>query len=105
KAEGRVVRLAEVEASARARELAGGWCDPRETEVILRESARIVRRRNALVIAETRHGFVCASAGVDHSNAAEPDTLILLPVDPDESARRIRDSIRARTGVDVGVVV
>jgi coenzyme F420-0:L-glutamate ligase/coenzyme F420-1:gamma-L-glutamate ligase len=105
KAEGRVVRLTDVEASAAARDLAGSWCDPRESEVILRETARVVRSRNALVIAETRHGFVCASAGVDHSNAAEPDTLGLLPEDPDASARRIRDSLRERSGRDVGVVV
>ena len=61
--------------------------------------------RNGLVIAETRHGFVCASAGVDHSNAAEPGTVILLPLDPDASARRIRGAIRERTGLDVVVVV
>ena len=105
KAEGRVVRLDDVEASARARELAGNWCDPRESEVILRESRRIVRSRNSLVIAETEHGFVCASAGVDHSNAAEPHTLVLLPVDPDASARRIRDAIGAKTGRSVAVIV
>jgi coenzyme F420-0:L-glutamate ligase/coenzyme F420-1:gamma-L-glutamate ligase len=105
KAEGRVVPLAGVEVSPAAIELAGSWCDPRETEVILRESVRIVRSRNALVIAETRHGFVCASAGVDHSNAPAPETLVLLPVDPDASARRIRDAIRDQAGADVGVVV
>jgi coenzyme F420-0:L-glutamate ligase / coenzyme F420-1:gamma-L-glutamate ligase len=105
KAEGRVIRLADVEASDRARELAGQWCDPRESEVILRETARIVRTRNSLVIAETAHGFVCASAGVDHSNAPGPETLVLLPVDPDASARRIRETIRERTGRAVGVVV
>jgi coenzyme F420-0:L-glutamate ligase/coenzyme F420-1:gamma-L-glutamate ligase len=105
KAEGRIVRLADVEASSGARELAGSWCDPRETEVVLREAERIVRSRNALVIAQTRHGFVCASAGVDHSNAPEAGTVVLLPLDPDESARRIRDAIRARSGREVGVVV
>lgn len=105
KAEGRVVRLADVEPSSRARELAGSWCDPRETEVILRETARVVRSRNALVIAETRHGFVCASAGVDHSNATEPDTLVLLPAEPDASASQIREGIRARVGVEVAVIV
>jgi coenzyme F420-0:L-glutamate ligase/coenzyme F420-1:gamma-L-glutamate ligase len=105
KAEGRVVSLAGVEASPRARELAGGESDPRETEVILREAARIVRARNSLVIAETRHGFVCASAGVDHSNVPAAGTVVLLPLDPDESARRIRRSILERTAMDVGVVV
>ena len=105
KAEGRVVHLDDVEASERARELAGEWTDARELEVILRESARVVRSRNALVIAETSHGFVCASAGVDHSNAPSPHTLVLLPVDPDASARAIRDSIRIHSGRDVAVVV
>jgi coenzyme F420-0:L-glutamate ligase/coenzyme F420-1:gamma-L-glutamate ligase len=105
KSEGRLVRLADVEASPRAREVAGSWCDPRESEVILREAVRIVRSRDALVIAETAHGFVCASAGVDHSNAPEPGTLVLLPADPDASARGIRDSIRARTGTAVAVIV
>ena len=89
KTEGRVVRIADVEASDRARELAGGR-DPRELEVVLREAARIVRARPPFLIAETRHGFVCASAGVDHSNAPEAGTVVLLPLDPDASARRIR---------------
>ena len=105
KVEGRIVRLAEVEPSPRARMLAGEETDLRQLEVILGESARIVRTRHGLVIAETRHGFVCASAGVDHSNASEPDTVVLLPVDPDESARRLRESLRERTGADVAVVV
>ncbi len=100
KAEGRVVRLDEVEASAQAVELAGDD-DPRKLEVILRETARIVRTRPPLVIAETRHGFVCASAGVDASNAPEAGMLVLLPVDPDASARRIRDAL----GVDAAVIV
>ena len=104
KAEGRTVRLDEVEPSARARELAAGE-DPRRLEVILRESARVVRSRPPLVIAETRHGFVCASAGVDASNAPEAGVLVLLPLDPDASARRIRDRLAARTGRAVGVVV
>jgi coenzyme F420-0:L-glutamate ligase/coenzyme F420-1:gamma-L-glutamate ligase len=104
KVEGRVVSLDAVVASDRARELAGDG-DPRHTEVILRESARIVRTRPPLVIAETRHGFVCASAGVDASNARGPGTLVLLPLDPDASARRLRDALRDRTGADVGVIV
>ena len=104
KAEGRIVRLDDVEASDRARELAANH-DPRQLEVILRESARVVRARAPLVIAETRHGFVCASAGVDASNAPEPDTLVLLPLDPDASAAAIRRALRERTGHDVGVIV
>jgi len=104
KAEGRVVRLAEVEPSAQARDLAADE-DPRRLEVILRESARIVRTRPPLVIAETRHGFVCASAGVDASNAPEPETVVLLPEDPDASARRLRAGLTALTGVRLGVIV
>jgi coenzyme F420-0:L-glutamate ligase / coenzyme F420-1:gamma-L-glutamate ligase len=92
KAEGRVVRLADVDPSDQARELADH--DPRHLEVILREAARLVRVRPPLVIAETRHGFVCASAGVDHSNAPGPDVVVLLPVDPDASARRIAERLR-----------
>ncbi len=104
KAEGRVVRLADVEASERARALAGDH-DPRQLEVILSEATRIVRTRAPLVIAETRHGFVCASAGVDASNAPGPDTLVLLPADPDASAEAIRLTLRERTGKNVGVIV
>ena len=104
KAEGRVVRLDELEPSERALELAGDR-DPRHVEAILRESARVVRSRPPLVIAETRHGFVCASAGVDASNAKGEGTLVLLPLDPDASAARIREGLRDRTGRDVGVIV
>jgi coenzyme F420-0:L-glutamate ligase/coenzyme F420-1:gamma-L-glutamate ligase len=104
KVEGRVVSLDDVTASDRARELAGDG-DPRHVEVILRESARVVRVRPPLVIAETPHGFVCASAGVDASNARGPDTLVLLPIDPDASAVRLRAALRERTGADVGVIV
>jgi len=104
KAEGRVVRLAEVEPSAQARDLAGND-DPRRLEVILSESARIVRTRPPLVIAETQHGFVCASAGVDASNAPDAEMLVLLPEDPDASANRLRDRLRQLTGADVAVIV
>ena len=104
KAEGRVVRLADVEPSAEARELAVDH-DPRQLEVILQEAARLVRTRPPLVIAETRHGFVCASAGVDASNAPEPGTVVLLPEDPDASAARIRDRLLDLAGVEVGVIV
>ena len=104
KVEGRVVQLAGIEPSDQARELAGDT-DPRRLEVILREAREVVRARPPLVIAETPHGFVCASAGVDASNAKGPDTLVLLPVDPDASAAALRDAIRQRLGVDVGVIV
>ena len=104
KAEGRVVRLDEVEPSEGARRLAANH-DPRQLEVILREAKRIVRSRPPLVIAETRHGFVCASAGVDASNAPEPGMVVLLPLDPDASAQRLRARLRELTGRSVGVVI
>jgi coenzyme F420-0:L-glutamate ligase/coenzyme F420-1:gamma-L-glutamate ligase len=105
KVEGRVVRIDELEASAKAVELAADERDPREVEAVLREAKRIVRERGPLVIAETQHGFICASAGVDHSNAPEAGMLVLLPVDPDASARRLRDRIFELTGAELGVIV
>jgi coenzyme F420-0:L-glutamate ligase/coenzyme F420-1:gamma-L-glutamate ligase len=104
KVEGRIVHLAGVEPSEQALELAGEG-DPRRVEIILREAREIVRARAPLVIAETRHGFVCASAGVDASNAKGPDTLVLLPLDPDASAAGLRERLRELTGIDTGVVV
>ena len=104
KAEGRVVRLEDIEPSKRAHELAEGE-DPRRIEAILQESVRVVRSRPPLVIAETRHGFICASAGVDSSNAPEAGMLVLLPLDPDASARGVRERLLALTGRTVGVVV
>jgi coenzyme F420-0:L-glutamate ligase/coenzyme F420-1:gamma-L-glutamate ligase len=104
KVEGRVVHLDEVEPSQRARELAGDE-DPRRLEVILREARAVVRARPPLVIAETQHGFVCASAGVDASNAKGPDTVVLLPLDPDASADRLRERIRELAGLEAAVIV
>ncbi len=104
KAEGRIVRLDEVEPSRRARELGGQGSDLRQLEVILGETARVVRARGGLVIAETTHGFVCASAGVDHSNA-EAGTVILLPLDSDASAARIRARVAELLGKQVAVIV
>ena len=105
KAEGRVVRLDDVEPSVFARELAGDDGDARHLEVILRESKRILRARQSFVIAETRQGFVCASAGVDASNTPAEGTLVLLPEDADASAAELRAALRDRTGCDVGVVI
>jgi len=105
KVEGRVVFLEDVEPSPRAVELAGDTGDPRQLEVILRESREIVRSRPPLVIAETRHGFVCASAGVDASNAPADGTVVLLPLDPDASARRVHERLVELSGCDVGVIV
>ena len=104
KVEGRVVHLAEVEPSERARALSLDG-DPRRIEVILRESARIVRLRPPFVIAQTQHGFVCASAGVDGSNAPGPETLVLLPLDPDASADALRRQLLELTGREVAVIV
>jgi coenzyme F420-0:L-glutamate ligase / coenzyme F420-1:gamma-L-glutamate ligase len=105
KVAGRVVALADVEPSERAVELAGPEGDPRHVEVILRESAEVVRSRPPLVIVETRHGFVCASAGVDASNAPADGLVVLLPLDPDASARRLRERLVELSGADLGVIV
>jgi coenzyme F420-0:L-glutamate ligase/coenzyme F420-1:gamma-L-glutamate ligase len=105
KVEGQVVALAGVEPSEQARELAGDEADPRRLQVILDEAVELVRVRPPLIIARTRHGYVCGSAGVDASNAPEPNTVVLLPLDSDASAARLRDELRERTGADVGVIV
>ena len=104
KSEGRTVRLEDVEPSDEARRLAGDG-DPRQVELVLRESVRVVRSRPPLLIAETRHGFVCASAGVDASNAPAEGVVVLLPLDPDASAARIRARLAELTGCEVAVVV
>jgi coenzyme F420-0:L-glutamate ligase/coenzyme F420-1:gamma-L-glutamate ligase len=106
KAEGRVVALAAVEPGERARALAADHGkDPRVVEVILRESSAIVRSRPGVLICRTPHGFVCANAGVDASNAGRPGELILLPADPDASARALRRRLRALSGVGPAIVV
>ncbi len=105
KAEGRLLRLADVTpspiAAAMAVELGR---DPRLVEVILRESRRVVRMDKGILIVETRHGWICANAGVDQSNV-EREVVALLPEDADRSARALRDRIRALAGVDVGVII
>lgn len=106
KAEGRLVSLDEVEPSEFARQLAAkNGRDPRHYEVVLRESARIVRMDRGLIISETRHGFICANAGVDASNVDESGIVCLQPLDPDASARQIREGLGSRLDVDVGVVI
>jgi coenzyme F420-0:L-glutamate ligase / coenzyme F420-1:gamma-L-glutamate ligase len=105
KIEGRVVALEGIEPSDRARELAAGEADPRRIQVILDEAVELVRVRPPLLIARTRHGYVCGSAGVDASNAPAPETVVLLPLDPDASAARLREELGRRTGADVGVIV
>ncbi len=105
KSEGRYVILEDIEPSALAIELATNWeKDPRHVEVVLRESKRIVRMDHGVIITETRHGLVCANAGVDASNVPG-ERLMLLPVDPDASAQRIREGIKRETGADVAVIV
>ena len=106
KAENRMVRLGEVTPSEFAKNLAEAeGKDPRLVEVILREAKRIVRVKDGHIVTETRHGFICANSGVDKSNVPGDDIVSLLPVDPDESARRIRERIREIKGVDVAVIV
>ena len=112
KSEGAVVALKDVQPSTRAHELAAaaaagasGERDPRAIQVVLDESQELLRAERGVLICRTRHGFICANAGVDASNAGEPNTLILLPRDPDASARRIRAGLRELTGASVGVLV
>jgi coenzyme F420-0:L-glutamate ligase/coenzyme F420-1:gamma-L-glutamate ligase len=106
KAEGRTRRLDEVDVGARARELAAAHDkDPRLVQTVLDESTELLRAGHGVLICETRHGLVCANAGVDRSNVADPDEAILLPVDPDGSARALRAGIAAIRGVAPAVVV
>ena len=106
KTEGRIVPLASVVPGARAIAMAKeANKDPRQLEVVLSETKKIVRWAHGVLISETRHGFICANAGVDRSNAGAPDTVILLPVDPDASATRLQGAIKANTGARVAVVV
>jgi len=106
KSEGRVVHLPDVVPGPRALEMAReSGKDPRQLEVVLSETKEIVRWERGVLISETRHGFVCANAGVDRSNAGAPDTVVLLPVDPDASAARIRGEIADRMGATVAVVI
>jgi coenzyme F420-0:L-glutamate ligase/coenzyme F420-1:gamma-L-glutamate ligase len=106
KGEGRLIDLQTIEPSALAHQFAGRYGkDPRQVEVVLRESARIVRMDRGLIIAETRHGFVCANAGVDASNAAGREIVTLLPLDPDASAERIRRGLSERFNAEIAVIV
>jgi coenzyme F420-0:L-glutamate ligase/coenzyme F420-1:gamma-L-glutamate ligase len=106
KAEGRVRRLSGVTPGERARELAAAHDkDPRHVQVVLDETAELLRAAHGVLICVTHHGFVCANAGVDASNAADPDTLILLPQDPDASARALRAALRSATGAAPAVVI
>jgi coenzyme F420-0:L-glutamate ligase/coenzyme F420-1:gamma-L-glutamate ligase len=106
KSEGAVVDLNTVTPSEQATELAKTVMkDPRLVEVILQQSAQIVRTAPGVLITETIHGLVCANSGVDSSNSAQDDQVITLPPDPDESARGLRSGIESRAGVRIGVIV
>jgi len=105
KAEGRVRALAAIEPGMRAQELAAAHGkDPRQVQAILDETQELLRAQRGVLICVTRHGFVCANAGVDASNAV-PGTLVLLPADPDASARALRARLRELTGVAPAVVI
>ncbi len=106
KAEGRLVWLDEIEPGDQAREIAlRQQRDPRLIEVILRESASLIRSDNHVLITETHHGFICANAGVDRSNVIGDEWVSLLPVDPDGSAERLRADLRRVTGANIAVIV
>ncbi|MCC6628779.1 MAG: coenzyme F420-0:L-glutamate ligase [Chloroflexi bacterium] len=106
KAEGQLVDLATVAPSPRAVDFAATWGkDARQIEVVLREAARIVRMERGVIIAETRHGFVCANAGVDASNVPGADTVCLLPADPDASAAALHVALSAALGIHLPVII
>ena len=106
KAEGRVLPLDTFEPSPFASEYADRFDkDPRVVEAVLRESTRIIRQVGGVLITETHHGFKCANAGVDASNVGGDDLISLLPVDPDASCRVLRDTVRDRLDLEVGVVM
>lgn len=107
KAEGRLVELSSIEPSELARSWADRWGrDPRQVELVLRESASIVRMApGGLIISRTRQGLVCANAGVDVSNVGGGEVAALLPLDPDASAAGVRDAVRQRTGFAPAVII
>jgi coenzyme F420-0:L-glutamate ligase/coenzyme F420-1:gamma-L-glutamate ligase len=106
KAEGRVRALTDIVPTARAVELAGELDkDPRQVQAVLDDSAEVLRAAHGVLISVTRHGFVCANAGVDASNVPGGDRVVLLPVDPDASARALRAALRALTGVAPAILV
>jgi len=105
KAEGCLVRLDDVEPSALAVQWAALWNkDARVVELVLRQSRRIVRMERGVIISETRHGLVCANAGIDQSNVGD-DSVTLLPEDPDASAERLRVALSEASGARIGIVI
>jgi len=106
KAEGCLIALKDVTPSHWAEQYARQWGkDPRHVEAVLRQSRRIVRMDRGVLIAETHHGFICANAGVDQSNIEGEEVVAVLPIDPDASARAIRQDLRERLGVEVAVII
>ena len=105
KAEGRVVDLASIKPSTKAISMAKDHDkDPRIMELILKESTQILRAKNGIIISETKHGFVCANAGVDQSNV-EGDTAVLLPIAPDQSAGRLQETVKKKIGKEIAVII
>jgi coenzyme F420-0:L-glutamate ligase/coenzyme F420-1:gamma-L-glutamate ligase len=105
KVEDRVVNLADVKPSHKAVRMGKEHGkDPRVMELILKESVKILRAKNGIIVSETRHGLVCANAGVDQSNV-KGDSAVLLPVDPDRSASRMKDAVKKKAGKDIAVVI
>lgn len=106
KAEGRSILMSEISPGERAAELAEATDkDPRLVQAILDESTTVLRATPGVLIVETHHGLICANAGIDRSNVPGDDSLLLLPVDPDESARKLRRSLQARFDARLGVIV
>jgi coenzyme F420-0:L-glutamate ligase / coenzyme F420-1:gamma-L-glutamate ligase len=106
KAEGRLINLNDIEPSLLAKRFAARWDkDPREVELVMRQTSRIVRMDNAVLIVETGPGWVCANAGIDQSNSLGEDVAILLPEDADASASRIRDELKRLTGAETAVLI
>jgi len=105
KAEGRIVDLAEVRPSSKAIKMAKEHCkDPRIMELILKESTQILRAQKGIIVSETKHGLVCANAGVDQSNV-HGDAAVLLPVDPDKSSSRLKDAVKKIEGKEIAVII
>lgn len=106
KAENAIIDLKTITPSPFSQQIAELWeKDPRMVEVVLQESSRIVRMKNGVIITETKHGWVCANSGVDASNSYGEDIVIVLPKDPDASARRLRDEIKSQRGATVAIII
>src|SRR5215471_6332724 len=106
KAEGHLIHLKDITPSPLAKNFARQWeKDPRHVEVVLQQSRRIVKMDRGVLITETHHGFICANAGVDQSNIEGEEVVAVLPIDPDASARAVREGVRERLGIEVAVII